>query len=237
MNLDKKKCLERRRMTNHKLKGKANRAKGYRFERKVRRDLEKKGYIVDKFTNNIKFYLEATTINGKKIEVEVIGDVLHSKGRKYEGEPICGELVEKGRLVPAKRNKWGMSSTGFPDYIAWKARTIYNLPPNASNEEVKRFVRDLEKVKNKEVIVVGGSVDIHQVPEIIGVEVKSNGQLTQVEKKKIKWLLENKVFETIYIVRKGNKRGEIIYEDFREVYQEKEDGTIRKTQKKKITEN
>ncbi|MGR3175084.1 MAG: hypothetical protein ACUZ8N_10850 [Candidatus Scalindua sp.] len=33
--------------------GKANRAKGMRFELKVRKDLESKGWIVDKWTNNV----------------------------------------------------------------------------------------------------------------------------------------------------------------------------------------
>ena len=39
---------------NKKEQGKKNRASGQRFELKVRKDLESKGWIVDKWTNNIK---------------------------------------------------------------------------------------------------------------------------------------------------------------------------------------
>lgn len=53
--------------------------------------------------------------------------------------------------------------------------------------------------------------------EIIGVECKSNGYLTKEEKEKCEWLLKNKVFSKILIASKGNKRGEIIYKDFKEL--------------------
>lgn len=40
-------------MTDYKAQGKANRAKGARFELKVRERLEKDGFVVDKWTNNV----------------------------------------------------------------------------------------------------------------------------------------------------------------------------------------
>lgn len=42
-------------MVDRKKIGKQNRAKGLAFERKVRSDLESKGWIVDKWTNNVEF--------------------------------------------------------------------------------------------------------------------------------------------------------------------------------------
>lgn len=51
--------------------------------------------------------------------------------------------------------------------------------------------------------------------EIIGVEVKARGYLDQIEKGMCHWLLENKIFQRILIARKGKKRGEIDYVDFK----------------------
>lgn len=56
---------------------------------------------------------------------------------------------------------------------------------------------------------------------VIGVEVKSKGYLTQIEKSMCMWLLENKIFSKILIAKKGKKRGEIEYIDFREKYGKK----------------
>lgn len=57
--------------------------------------------------------------------------------------------------------------------------------------------------------------------EVIGVEVKSNGYLSQIEKGMCMWLLENKIFSKILIARKGKKRGEVDYIDFREKHGKK----------------
>lgn len=54
--------------------------------------------------------------------------------------------------------------------------------------------------------------------EVIGLEVKGNGYLDQVEKGMCFWLIENKIFSRILIAKKGNKRGEIEYIDFSEKY-------------------
>jgi hypothetical protein len=51
--------------------------------------------------------------------------------------------------------------------------------------------------------------------EITSVEVKSNGTLNKEEKDKCVWLLEHKIFNKILIARKGEKRGQIIYEEFK----------------------
>ena len=54
----------------------------------------------------------------------------------------------------------------------------------------------------------------HGLYEVIGVEAKSNGYLDPKERAKCKWLLDNNVFSKVLVVRKGKKRGEIIYKEF-----------------------
>lgn len=58
--------------------------------------------------------------------------------------------------------------------------------------------------------------------EVLGVEVKANGWLDQIEKGMCHWLLENKIFSRILIAKKGKKRGEIEYIDFSEKYNKKQ---------------
>jgi hypothetical protein len=58
--------------------------------------------------------------------------------------------------------------------------------------------------------------------DIIGVEVKANGYLDQIEKGMCLWLLENKIFSRILIAKKGKKRGQIEYVDFNIKYRNKE---------------
>ena len=127
--------------------GKKNRAAGVRFELKVRNDLEAKGWIMDKWTNNID--------------------------------------LEKQQLVKAKRKynpfkKIMIIGTGFPDFIAFK-------------------------IKGKNY-------------EVIGVEVKGNGWLDKQEKEKCEFFLKKKIFSKILIAKKGKKRGEIEYIDFKDKY-------------------
>jgi len=54
--------------------------------------------------------------------------------------------------------------------------------------------------------------------EIIGLEVKTNGYLDKVEQGMCKWLIENKIFPRILIAKKGKKRGETEFIDFKEKY-------------------
>jgi len=77
-------------------RGKKSRASGAEFERRARKDLEEKGWIVDKFTNNV-------------------SDV-------YEQD--IGEYVRE--LIPAKAKwnnftkSMMMGSGGFPDFLAFR---------------------------------------------------------------------------------------------------------------------
>jgi hypothetical protein len=132
-------------------RGKNARAAGGRFELKVRKDLESKGKIVDKWTNNVD--------------------------------------LEEEKIVQAKRKynpfkKVMVIGTGFPDFVS-----IQHVDEG--------------------------------VYSVIGVEVKMNGILSKVEKEKCAWYLQNKIFSNIWIGKKGEKRGEIVYDDFLEKYGEK----------------
>jgi len=88
-------------VTDFKKMGKRNRKKGGDFEREVRSDLESRGYIVSKWSNNIECIKENDINNpGKKIYT-------------------CT------KLIPAKHkfnpfNKAFSLGTGFPDFIAYK---------------------------------------------------------------------------------------------------------------------
>jgi len=54
--------------------------------------------------------------------------------------------------------------------------------------------------------------------EVIGLEVKANGYLDKIERGMCIWLLTNKIFSRILIAKKGKKRGEIEYIDFKKKY-------------------
>ncbi|MFW9872045.1 MAG: hypothetical protein ACFFG0_03010 [Candidatus Thorarchaeota archaeon] len=155
--------------------GKQNRASGQRFENLVRKDLESKGWVCDKWSNNVEF------------EEKIIGQLLSMPPQ---------DIKEKvGKLVPAKHKFCGVGrpmaiGTGFPDFVAY-CKGCYN----------KKTFYVFKNISNKYAIM--------------GVEVKSNGYLDKEEKEKCEWLLENNIFSKILIAKKGTKRGEIIYEEFK----------------------
>lgn len=144
--------------------GKLNRERGARFELKVRKDLEKKGWIVDRWSNNIDY-------PDSNIE-----------------KPL--EEREDMKIVPA-RSRFGLRTTGFPDFIAFK-----------------------ERVRKNETRI-GFDIVGENLYEVIGVECKSKGYLDKIEKEKCKWYLSNNVFSKILIASKGKKRGEIVYKEFK----------------------
>ena len=126
----------------YRKQGKKNKAKGARFETKVRKDLISKGWIVSKWQNNV---------------------------------------VDK-KCVPAKPGYFRMMQTGFPDFICYRTRSFLN--------------------------------DVVVEHEVIFVECKTNGYLKPIEREKAKWYFDNKYCSYFLIAKEGEKRGEIIYEDF-----------------------
>lgn len=63
--------------------------------------------------------------------------------------------------------------------------------------------------------IVGRKIDNFHAYKVIGVESKSNGSLDKQEKEKCEFLLEKNIFKHILVARKGKKRGEIEYRDFK----------------------
>lgn len=167
--------------------GKKNRAAGSAWELRVRKDLESKGWIVDKWTNNVEF----------------------EKIIKF-GEPAiredgsCGTFLEweekVGKLSPAKRKYAGPGrpmaiGTGFPDFFAYKVDSRYDDICYTYTTEKETY----------------GPICL------IGVEAKSNGYLKPEEREKCKWLLENKIFSRILIASKEKikNRVHVKYTEFK----------------------
>jgi hypothetical protein len=154
--------------------GKKSRAKGQRFEAKVRQDLEKKGWIVSKWMNTVD----------------------------------CDRDGKIGKLVPSKRKynpfmKAMTIGTGFPDFVIFRGID--------KDEETIEGTLIPERYMKK---------DEKKIYEVIGLEVKGNGYLDQIEKGMCFWLIENKVFSRILIARRGKGREDsgIEYIDFEVKY-------------------
>lgn len=105
---------------------------------------------------------------------------------------------EKWKIVPAKRKynpfkKVMVLGTGFPDFVCIKHK------------------------ENKEEFLGNDNWDV------IGVEVKSNGYLDQIEKGMCHWLLENKIFSRILVakMKKDGRKIDVEYIDFLEKYKRK----------------
>lgn len=86
--------------------GKKNRAAGKRFERKVRENLVKDGWIVVRFDQQVEFDKMLTLANGEKVD-----------GQKeiFEGKLV----VAKSKFNPFYKRAI-MSSGGFPDFVCFK---------------------------------------------------------------------------------------------------------------------
>lgn len=168
--------------------GKRNRAMGADFERRVRKDLEEKGWIVDKWSNTVDLSHRTT------IENTATGDITQTQGK----------------LIPAKRKYAGpgrplVIGTGFPDFIAFKTRRHIISFDGATPEEMKAFKDKWNAITDKtpnETIIHSSNARVTPDIEMIAVECKTNGYLDKVEKLKCKWLLDNNIFSKILIASK-----------------------------------
>lgn len=171
--------------------GKKARQAGARFERIVRDDLISKGWNVSKFQSNVEFK-EANWLTK------------------------CSDLkiIEKGKLIPAKGNRFRARTLGFPDFICWKIGELITNNANKSEKEVFDYI-------NKPITKKIMYKDCKVFYKTMGVEAKSDGYLDKIEKAKCEWLLKNKVFSHILIAKKTKKGRKIIpeYIDFKEKYQ------------------
>jgi len=186
-----------------KTQGKKNKAAGQRFELKVRKDLEGKGWIVSKWMNNVSDYPE-------------------------ENINKPSEEREDRKLVPAKHKFRGpgipMSiGTGFPDFIVYRINNGKGPYHVKVDSEIQKVLDDIKKrlkkidFANDKWIVTSPEIEITPLnnTEVTGVEAKSNGYLDKEEKEKCKWLVANNIFSKILIAKKGKKRGEIEYNEFK----------------------
>jgi hypothetical protein len=113
-----------------------------------------------------------------------------------------------GKVVPAKRKYNPFSKvltigTGFPDFVCFKRRFTIKEPYSKTIDEAIIYPEDKIDEGNY---------------EVIGLEVKSNGYLDQIEKAMCFWLLENKIFSRILIAKKSKEGKGIDYIDFSEKY-------------------
>lgn len=187
-------------MVDMRKQGKRNRINGANFERKVRADLESKGWVVDKWSNNVEFEIEAK-------EVSICPGKSEHTTIKIDGEEINSHIemgyTKKGKLITAKRkynpfNKVLAIGTGFPDFIVF---TNYNC---GGYDNELNMIRRCELYPKYQTI-------------ILGVECKTNGKLDKIEKEKCQWLLDNNKFSKILIASKikVGRKVEVEYKEFK----------------------
>jgi hypothetical protein len=170
--------------------GKTSRKQGKAFELKVRKDLMEKGWICDRWSNNVEFgpgdvVVDTTFMDSKKGIV---------------GKALCNS----GKLIPAKHQynpftKAMSAGNGFPDFICFKRINILNRSIG-ENDYTKGFEHGFKACYD----ISGFEVQL--------VECKMNGKLDKIEKEKIDWLKQNLNIR-IYVAKKGIKKGEITYDE------------------------
>jgi hypothetical protein len=143
-------------------------------------------------------------VAGQRFEAKVRQD-LEKKGwivSKWMNTVDCDKEGNIGKLVPSKRKynpfmKVMTIGTGFPDFVCFRGI-------DKSEETIEGTPIPEEYMKKDE----------KKIFEVIGLEVKSNGYLDQIEKGMCFWLLQNKIFSRILIAKKTKDGKEIEYIDF-----------------------
>ena len=182
--------------------GKKNRASGADFERRTRKDLESKDWIVDKWSNNVEFNKVNPWVDNS---IKVVENVTKEESDKI----LKQEFIESGKLTPAKHKFRGIGipmsiGTGFPDFICFRHFEYADEPEFRKSFENHCF---------------GVKLPTH-ISEVIGVECKTNGNLDKTEKEKCRWMLDNNIFGKILIASKTKVKNKIVitYTDFKEKY-------------------
>lgn len=217
-----------------KKQGKKNKVAGTRFELKVRKDLEDKGWIVDKWTNNIEFK-DAGSLNDEIFECPKCKylldnffvadsfenpnlDVRNSEGRFIEILSENSELHKKNCGQYLKSICQGYSCRKIGKLVKAKNKFLGFGKPMMLGAGFPDFIafRRIGTYSEYTPEIVDEFVREHYpaIIQIIGVESKMNGYLDPLEKDKCKWLLEKGIFSKIFIASKGLKRGEIVYKEF-----------------------
>ncbi|MEK6913834.1 MAG: hypothetical protein AABW47_04160 [Nanoarchaeota archaeon] len=149
-------------------------------------------------------------VAGQKFETKIRED-LEKKGWVVS-KWINTVDYDKNKVVPAKRKYNPFSKiltigTGFPDFVCFK-----RIDKKEEEETIEgtSIPEEYVKKENKEIF------------EVIGLEVKTNGYLDQIEKGMCFWYLKNKIFSRILIAKKGKDKEDngIQYIDFNKKYDE-----------------
>ncbi len=160
-----------------KEQGRKNKVKGKAFEDRVYADLEKKNWVVSRWMKNVELTKPASELGNDKYKWN---------GKLIPAKPSIRMTKTLKGFAPVLVSSW----TGFPDFIAYKVRTI--------EVNGKNFIANF-----------GGKT----LSEVTGVECKLNGKLDKEEKEKCKWLLENNIFSKILITSKDGRK--IKYEEWK----------------------
>ena len=113
---------------NYKTQGKKNRQSGARFELQVRKHLEKTGWIVSKWGNNINLDTDKLIqAKSNRFNMRNMGfpDFIAFRTRQTRIDLIAVEVKTNGYLKPEEREKcqWYLKHKTFPKiYIAFKNR-------------------------------------------------------------------------------------------------------------------
>ena len=134
-------------------------------------------------------------------------------GKAFEVK-VRKNLENKGWII----SKWGNNVELFTDEhdnqdIHTKEGKL--IPAKSQyNPFFKRIVGEGSGFPDFIAFRISGCNCDNQYREIIGVECKTGRGLDKIEKDKCKWLIDNNIFSKILIAKKGEKRGEIIYEEY-----------------------
>ena len=163
-------------MVDYSKQGKRNKQSGAEFEKRVRADLESKGWIVSKWQNNVEF----SKVSGGSADLP--------QSAKFE--------TKLGKCVPSKPGKYRMMQTGFPDFIAYriipedKPKPLLVKVNSDTVEDLKKTQERLRRIYN-EPIFISNNIEFleRKETEIIFIECKTNGYLSKEEKEKARWYL------------------------------------------------
>jgi hypothetical protein len=187
-------------------RGKKSRASGSAFERKVRLDLEKKGWVVSKWMNQVELASDKLNKMMKGLKRTNCSTISCEKNKSilWDGEEITTKLISaKPKFNPLTKSLM-MNNAGFPDFICFKCLGLFYLIELNQINSITDFAPFGEKLNCSPY-------------EIIGVECKSLKYLDKIEKEKCSWLLSNNIFSKILIASKGQKPGEIVYSKFKKI--------------------
>ena len=183
--------------------GKKNRRDGKAFELKVRADLESKGWIVFRNSNDVEFEKKEELSEKAKENLKEF----NSQKFKKVAEEMVGMKIktcETTTILPAifkqAKSKWNPFThspmtlqSGFPDFLAIKVNPqVYVKIDTDDREVIEGYMKKFEEARKtgKDVFTTKG-VEIIPERQIQFVECKTNGTLDKVEKEKVEWIKNN----------------------------------------------